>query len=118
MPGRDRTGPTGQGPLSGRGLGDCGDNEMSDYASQVPGRGVRMGWGFGWGGGRGYGWGGGRRRGFRFYPSMTRESRPYDWPQVPPYDAETEAKLLRNQASRLHDALDRIEKRLEDLEKE
>jgi len=49
---------------------------------------------------------------------MARGSLPYYGPQVPPYDEETEARLLREQATRLQDALDHIEKRLEDLEKE
>jgi len=39
MPQQDRTGPMGQGPLTGRGLGPCG-----------------MGFGFGRGFGRGFGW--------------------------------------------------------------
>ena len=46
MPGGDRTGPTGVGPLTGRGYGYCGDTS---------GTGV----------GRGGGMGGGRRRGRR-----------------------------------------------------
>jgi hypothetical protein len=51
MPGRDRTGPMGEGPRSGRGLGDCGERDD--------------GGGFRRGGGRGRGWshGGGRFRG-------------------------------------------------------
>jgi len=122
MPGRDRTGPIGRGPLSGRGLGDCGGYDVAEYTNQAPGRGFGMGWGggrgYGWGGGRGYGWGGGRRRGYRFYDPMARGSLPYYEPQIPPHDEETEAKLLREQATRLQDALDQIEKRLGDLEKE
>jgi hypothetical protein len=43
MPGQDRTGPLGQGPLTGRGLGPCG-------------RGMRRGFGQGFGRGRGFGW--------------------------------------------------------------
>jgi hypothetical protein len=122
MPGRDRTGPMGQGPFSGRGFGDCEGYDKFGDASQIPRRGFGMGWGggrgYGWGGGRGYGWGGGRRRGFRFSAPMARGSLPYYEPLVPTYDQETEAKLLREQATRLKDALDQIEKRLEDFEKE
>ncbi|MBN1336699.1 MAG: DUF5320 domain-containing protein [Deltaproteobacteria bacterium] len=40
MPGFDRTGPLGRGPMTGRGLGPCGG-------------GARYGRGGGWGGGRG-----------------------------------------------------------------
>lgn len=45
MPGQDRTGPLGQGPLTGRGLGLCGG-----------GRGIGFRRGFGRGCGRGFGW--------------------------------------------------------------
>lgn len=43
MPGQDKTGPLGQGPLTGRGLGPCGG-------------GMRRGFGFRRGFGRGFGW--------------------------------------------------------------
>ena len=45
MPGQDKTGPSGQGPLTGRGLGPCGG-----------GRGFGFRRGFGRGCGRGFGW--------------------------------------------------------------
>lgn len=51
MPGQDRTGPLGQGPLTGRGFGPCG------YG--------RRGFGYGRGFGRGYG--------FRRPISLTKE---------------------------------------------
>ena len=44
MPNRDQTGPTGQGPLTGRGFGPCGG-----------GRGLGRGFGCGRGFGRGLG---------------------------------------------------------------
>ena len=43
MPNRDRTGPMGMGPLTGRGFGSCG-------------RGLGRGFGFGRGFGRFFGW--------------------------------------------------------------
>ena len=43
MPNRDKTGPAGAGPLTGRGLGPCG------------GKGIRRGFGCGGGFGRGLG---------------------------------------------------------------
>ncbi len=43
MPGFDQTGPLGQGPMTGRGLGPCGG-------------GMGYGRGFGRGYGRGFGW--------------------------------------------------------------
>ena len=48
MPNRDRTGPEGKGPRTGRGLGRCGSN--SDPDSQP-----RKGIGRGTGQGKGYG---------------------------------------------------------------
>jgi len=47
MPNRDKTGPSGQGPATGRGFGPCG-------------RGLGFGRGFGFGCGRGFGRGLGR----------------------------------------------------------
>ncbi len=44
MPAFDKTGPQGQGPKTGRGMGPCGD-----------GRGIGMGRGIGFGRCRGYG---------------------------------------------------------------
>lgn len=54
MPGRDRTGPFGQGPMSGRRAGYCGGEEMPNYARVRPGQALGPA---GWGGrGRGCGW--------------------------------------------------------------
>ena len=56
MPGFDRTGPRGQGPLTGRGLGNCGGGSAPRGAlinRGLRGSGQGMGRGF-WG--RGFGW--------------------------------------------------------------
>lgn len=59
MPGGDRTGPLGMGPLTGRGAGYCRGFEMPGYANTVPG---------GRGASRGFGGGGyGKRRRTRFF---------------------------------------------------
>ena len=56
MPGGDRTGPLGAGPMTGRGAGFCAGYSMPGYANPISGR----GW-FGFGRGRGwFGRGGGR----------------------------------------------------------
>lgn len=57
MPANDKTGPRGQGPLTGRGFGPCGANE-TDRPIRSAGRG-----GYARGGGRGRAFGGGRQRG-------------------------------------------------------
>ncbi|MBW1741526.1 MAG: DUF5320 domain-containing protein [Deltaproteobacteria bacterium] len=57
MPGFDRTGPTGEGPRTGRGLGKCGKAKLTPRSDVGPGQAVRLGDGAaaGWGAGRGGG---------------------------------------------------------------
>ncbi len=80
MPAGDRTGPAGQGPMTGRGAGFCAGSNAPGYANRSGiggflsrfrplgffGRGrvpmMGFGRGFGRGGGRGFGRGGGRGR--------------------------------------------------------
>lgn len=69
MPNLDRTGPKGQGPMTGWKTGLCRDKnagkedkETDDNVVYGLGRGGRP---YGGGRGWGWGWGGGRRRGFR-----------------------------------------------------
>ena len=97
MPGGDRTGPEGRGPLTGRGAGYCAGEEVPGYG---PARGF----------GRGFGWGG-RGRGFR--------GRGRGWwgfgPAVPP-SPEEEATALRAQSESLQATLKNINDRLDKLE--
>ena len=60
MPGYDRTGPMGEGPKTGRGLGRCGKAKTSPRSDVTPGR--AAGLGDSPVGGRGLGRGGGRGR--------------------------------------------------------
>lgn len=55
MPGGDRTGPMGMGPMTGRGFGFCAGFGRPGYQSGGFGRGMGLGRGFGRG--RGMGWG-------------------------------------------------------------
>lgn len=41
MPGYDRTGPTGQGPQTGRGLGRCNPQKQTQTPNTLYGNGVR-----------------------------------------------------------------------------
>ena len=50
MPGYDRTGPAGQGAMTGRGMGYCNASRGAGNAGPL-GMGCRRGWG---GGGRGF----------------------------------------------------------------
>lgn len=67
MPGRDKRGPEGRGPMTGRGLGPCAGPERREETGteELPRRGGGFGRGFGRGRGGGAGRGGrGRGRGF------------------------------------------------------
>ncbi|MBA7569646.1 hypothetical protein ES708_11387 [subsurface metagenome] len=37
MPGGDRTGPTGMGPMTGRGVGYCAGYQVPGFANPIPG---------------------------------------------------------------------------------
>lgn len=69
MPNRDQTGPAGQGAMTGRGAGNCADDNNQDLfevgrGRRFFGRGFRRGgWGFGQNTGPGFGR---RGRGMRF----------------------------------------------------
>ena len=66
MPGRDGTGPSGEGPLTGRRAGRCGGTDDIDELDSPFGRGLgRRRRRRGGGGGRGRGAGFGRREGAR-----------------------------------------------------
>ncbi len=109
LPRGNRTGPWGQGPRSGRGLGYCSGYSAPGYA-----KGSGIGWGRGYGGGRG--WGGGRG----FYPG--RNFYPLDQPTpIPPFSPhftpEDETRYLEETLSGLKKEIENIEKRLEALSK-
>lgn len=101
MPGYDRTGPGGAGPMTGRLLGRCTGN-----TADLPVRGFRFG-GRGFRGGfrRGLGRGLGFHRGYRFSG--------YSDDYIPASD-ET---LLENEARTLKDQLSWIEKELGKIRK-
>lgn len=125
MPGGDRTGPRGRGPMTGRAAGYCAGYGIPGYADAfLPGR----GFGYGFSGGRrgraGNFGGGGRGWRHMFYatglPGWARSggrTAPYE--NVPPYpapDREAERQSLRSEAEFLQSELDMIKKRLTELE--
>jgi len=115
MPGGDRTGPNGLGPMTGRAAGFCAGYSVPGFTNPIFGRG-----GFGRGFGR---FGGGRGRGFRnmyysagftgfggdYYPNV-----PYTQPVITP---EQEAEALKNQARLMQDNLNALNQRIQELEK-
>ena len=114
MPGRDRTGPAGMGPMTGRGWGDC-----ADYGA--PNAAFRRGYGPGYGRG---GWGGrgGGRRGWRhgFYatglPGWARYGYGPFWEGAPLPTQEQELDMLKREAEWLENQLNAISQRIKELE--
>jgi hypothetical protein len=107
MPGGDRTGPVGMGPMTGRGAGFCAGYSTAGYTSPVGGRGLC---------GRGGGGGRGRRNWFRAtgLPFWARMAQGFFGAP----SAEQEREALRQQSQHLQESLDAINRRLEDLEKQ
>lgn len=113
MPGGDRTGPVGAGPMTGRGAGFCAGYGAPGYANPGFGRG-----GMGFGHGRGFG-GGGRGWRHRFYatgqPGWVRGGWGFAAPA--PMTGESELAALKQEAE-FHDReLAGIRARIEELEK-
>ncbi|MGM0414857.1 MAG: DUF5320 domain-containing protein [Bacillota bacterium] len=90
MPGGDRTGPRGEGPMTGRGAGYC--NGFNSPGNFRPGGGFRRG-----------------NRHRNMYYSAARPARPVD----SGYSSEDESKELELKA--IKNQLESIEKRLEEL---
>ena len=111
MPGFDRTGPMGEGPMTGGARGRCNPN-YAGYDPRFYGGGYR---------------GLGLRRGFRggFGPEMgrgRRYGRGYGWfpPAIDPgfpADAAGEVDMLKAQADHMKNSLDAINERIAALEK-
>ena len=117
MPGGDRTGSMGAGPMTGRGAGYCGGFGKPGYAN--PGGAA----GFGIGGGRCGGWGGGwGRHGHRHrflttgLPGWARFGAwTASWLKL---DPDAQMRALRGEAETLRSELEIIEKRIGELESE
>ncbi len=116
MPFRDRIGPLGLGPRTGRATGYCAGFGMPGSANPIPGRG-----GFGFGRGSGLGWSG-RGRGWRCsyratgLPGWARAG--YGYPLYgPEFTAKDEINVLQDQADFLKKQLEDIQNRISTLEK-
>jgi len=110
MPGFDRTGPMGAGPMTGGARGRCNPANAGNaprYYGTGYGlglrRGFRGGYGPGRGYGRGYGWGYG-------VPA-------YGVPAATPADPAAELDALKAQAAQVKSTLDAIENRINALKK-
>lgn len=118
MPGGDRTGPMGMGPMTGRAAGFCAGFNAPGYAHPGPGRGFG-----GRGGGRGGAWGGrGGGRGYRHWyyatglPRWARGGGPAPYyGSAEPLKPEDEAQALKAQAAALRSQLEEIDQRISEL---
>lgn len=110
MPSGDRTGPMGQGSMTGRGFGFCSGNDIPGFENGF-GRGMGRGFGYGRGRnfGRGFGW---RHYSSRFVPNYFSGYLP-----EATLTREDEVKMLKSQAAALNRSQESIEKRIADLEK-
>jgi len=108
MPGGDRTGPAGMGPMTGRRAGFCAGFNVPGFANR----------GFGLFG-RGRGGGGGRGRRNMFYATgltgWQRAMMGASAPSAAP-TAETEKQFLEAQVGVMQSQLEEIKKRLAELE--
>ncbi|MDP8221738.1 MAG: DUF5320 domain-containing protein [Candidatus Lernaella stagnicola] len=120
MPGGDRTGPAGMGPMTGRGAGNCAGYPMPGYANPVSGGGFGYGRGYGFGRGfgrgRGMGFRGGRGWGAPNYGNPAQYAPAYAPPYVAAPAPEQELDALQGQAQYLTNALEEIRQRIAELE--
>lgn len=122
MPGGDRTGPAGLGPMTGRAAGFCAGYPAPGYANPIGGRGYG-------GGGRGGGWGrrnwyyatglpGWARAGYGM-PAYGGTVNSYAYGAAPIGAAITppqELDSLKSQAQYFEDSLNGIKQRIQELE--
>jgi hypothetical protein len=106
MPGGDRTGPAGLGPMTGRAQGYCSGNTEPGYTN--PGYGRGLGRGLGRGFGRGY-WGRGKGFGrMGYYPE------PF-YPRGP--TREEEKTYLEKMVKGLEEEIKAIKERIQSITK-
>jgi len=126
MPGGDRTGPAGMGPMTGRAAGLCAGYPMPGYMSPIPGGGRGFGRRGGWGRRNWYyatgltGW---QRATYGYpYAGAVPPGTPNAEPYYPPGGAgltrEDELAKLKGQAEYFEDVLSGIQRRIAALEKE
>jgi len=119
MPGGDRTGPLGLGPMTGRAAGYCAGYSTPGYMNPLGGRGLGMAWrrGYGRGGGIGF-----RRGAYPFgwgapYPFPVSPLNWYGAYPPPVGGAAYELEILKQQADHLEGTLEQVKNRIEELEK-
>lgn len=111
MPGGDRTGPLGAGPLTGRRAGYCAGFGAPGYANPLPG----CGFGAGFGGGRGFG-GGGRGWRNRYFATGVPGWARFGGAVAPQMTLEQESHALREQIGVLKSEMESLQQRLNELD--
>ena len=111
IPGFDRTGPMGAGPMTGGAKGRCipantgiRPTYSADFGygrARGPRRGSRGGIGPGWARGRGFG------RGYRRYSPAANPAEPTD--------AASEMDMLKAEAAGIQKSLEAVKKRLDEI---
>ena len=123
MPGGDRTGPAGWGPMTGRGAGFCPGYPVPGFANPAWGRGGGRGFGHGGFGGGGGGW---RHRHGYHAAGMPGWQRAWmgGVPYAPPFPVsfgpvmtrEQELEALKSQAKYFEQALEDLRGRINEVE--
>jgi len=108
MPGGDRTGPLGQGPMTGRKAGYCTGNNAPGYTY-----GPTRGFGRGFGRGRGF-----RNRRFWHYNPEPTSYPTQDRPRETPYSLEQEKTQLEHTIQNLEEEIQHIKQRLTTITKQ
>lgn len=112
MPGGDRTGPMGFGPMTGRAAGYCAGYAAPGYMNPVPGRGFGMGFGRGRGRGRWFGASAGMPYG------MASPAASYAYGPAATPTPEQESAALKQQADYFEGMLADLRARLAELERQ
>ncbi len=107
MPGFDKTGPMGMGPMTGGARGRCNPGRVTQTGPEA----VR-----GYGGGRGHGY-----RNMYWATGVPGWRRPYQagsrgMPTEAPFAGDQELDFLKNQATALKTELEAINARLQEVE--
>lgn len=117
MPGGDRTGPWGAGPMTGRGAGYCAGYSVPGYLNTGFGYGRRRGRGFGRG--RGRGWYGYPQPGYgqpvtpQVYPAVVQQQAP----EQEIVNLENYQKDLVTDKADLEKEMENVQNRIEELKK-
>jgi hypothetical protein len=108
MPGGDKTGPEGRGPMTGRAFGYCAGYNSPGFTKGIPR-------------GRSFGRGRARGRGFwrrGYYPEPYYEPAPRYREEYPKITRDEEKHYLEYMIKSLESELKEVKKRLDEINKE